>query len=63
MRYNAAISVENGADVIAIDLRGLARTTYVFIPFAANMITREKTASNRRIRGFPDASDDCPVQI
>jgi hypothetical protein len=63
MRYNAAISVENGAQVIAIDLRGEARTTYVFIPFAANMITREKTAGIRRIGGLPGAGDPRPVKI
>jgi hypothetical protein len=63
MRYNSAISTKKRAEVIASDLRGAASSKYVFIPFAANIITGEKPASNRRIGGFPDSDGHRPVQI
>jgi hypothetical protein len=63
MRYKSAISEEKSADAIASDLRGEIRPKYVFIPFAANMITSEKTAGFSRVGGFPYANDDRPVQI
>jgi peptidase E len=63
MRYKSAISEETSAEAIANDLRGKIRPKYVFIPFAANMITGDKTTGISRVGDSLDANDSRPVQI